>query len=252
MNHPRLIARLDIKGDRLIKGINLEGLRNLGDSNEFAKKYYEEGIDELLYMDCVASLYERNNIVEVVKHTAQNIFIPLTVGGGVRSVVDADNLLRSGADKIAINTAATRNPQLITDLAHRYGNQCVVLSIEAKRIGDHWIAYRDNGRDNSGLNVIEWAQQGEKLGAGEILLTCVDKEGTKKGYNQDLIKSVTEKVNIPVIASGGFGKPDDMRMAIKESKASAVAIADALHYARYTISELREYCKGQGIPLRNL
>ncbi len=177
----RLIARLDIKGPNLIKGVHLEGLRVIGDPQLFAQKYYQDGADELIYIDSVASLYGRNNLVDIVKHTAQNIFIPLTVGGGVRSVEDANLLLRSGADKVAINTACMSNPSLINELANRFGSQCVVLSIEAKKTSKgHWEAYTDNGREKTGKDVLSWVLEAVERGVGEVLLTSVDQEGTKK------------------------------------------------------------------------
>ena len=209
MPHNRLIARLDIKAPNLIKGIHLEGLRKMGDPNVFARRYYEAGVDELLYMDIVASLYERNSLTDVIRYTAQNIFIPFTVGGGVRSVEDVESLLRAGADKVAMNTAATRRPELISEAARRFGSQCVVLSIEAKRrsTGDGWEAYTDNGREHTGRDVVEWAQQGAALGAGEVLLTSVDREGTRQGMDAELIAAVSDVVSIPVIASGGSASP---------------------------------------------
>lgn len=247
----RLIARLDIKGPNLIKGIHLEGLRVVGDPQQFAKKYYEQGIDELIYMDAVASLYERNNLHDIVSYTAQHIFIPLTVGGGIRTVEDVKTLLRAGADKVAINTAATKRPELITEVAERYGSQCMVLSIEAKRVGHHkWEAYTDNGRERTSLDVVEWAKQGEQLGAGEILLTSVDKEGTRTGFEIDLVRAVSEAVKIPVIASGGMGQLSHLLDVVHEGKADAVAMADVLHYDRLSLPEIRECARQHNILVR--
>lgn len=252
MANTRLIARLDIKGPNLIKGIHLEGLRVLGDPETFATQYYEQGIDELIYMDAVASLYERNNLTDIVKHTAKNIFIPLTVGGGVRSVEDAKNLLRAGADKIAINTAAVRNPELISQMSRRFGSQCMVLSIEAKRNGlGQWEVYTDNGRERTGLSVVEWAVKGAELGAGEILLTSVDQEGTRKGFDLDLIRSVSETVPVPVIASGGMGSAEHLVDAVKIGKADAVAMADVLHYNRLSLDEIRKHALTNHIDVRS-
>ncbi len=252
MSNTRLIARLDIKGPNLIKGIHLEGLRVMGDPQEFASKYYQEGVDELIYMDAVASLYERNNLSEIVKHTAQNLFIPLTVGGGIRSVDDVKNLLRSGADKIAINTAAVRNPELIRQVSRRFGSQCMVLSIEAKSVGNgKWEAYTDNGREHTGLDVVEWAIKGADLGAGEILLTSVDQEGTRKGFDVELVRQVSEAVPIPVIASGGMGNADHLVEVVKRGKADAVAMADILHYNRVTLSHIREQALANQIEVRS-
>lgn len=236
----RLIARLDIKGPNLIKGIHLEGLRVIGDPQVYAEKYYLDGADELIYIDSVASLYGRNNLTKILSHAAQNIFIPLTAGGGIRSTDDVQTLLSSGADKIAINTAAVKNPQLITDIAKRFGSQCVVLSVEAKsRPTGGWEVYTDNGRERTGLDVIEWVRKAEKLGAGEVLITSVDREGTRKGLDIDLTGAVCEAVNIPVIASGGIGKIEHLNAAIEQGKADAVAMASVLHYNNMTIEEIR-------------
>jgi len=211
MRKTRLIARLDIKGPNLIKGIHLEGLRVIGSPNEHALRYYQQGADELIYIDCVASLYGRNSLGDIVQSAAQDVFVPMTVGGGIRTVEDATRLLRYGADKVAVNTAAVANPKLISDIAQRFGSQCMVLSIEAKQIGpDRWEAYTDNGRERTGLNVISWVKQGVALGAGEILLTSVDREGTRKGFDIPLVRAVTQEVAVPVIASGGMGTPEDL------------------------------------------
>ncbi|MGE5415637.1 MAG: imidazole glycerol phosphate synthase subunit HisF [Acidobacteriota bacterium] len=249
----RLIARLDVKGPNLIKGIHLEGLRVLGDPQQFASRYYADGADELIYMDIVASLYGRDNLREIVRHTASNVFIPLTVGGGVRSVDDVKELLRCGADKVAINTAAVKNPQLITEVSRRFGSQCMVLSIEAKCMeGGGWEVLTDNGREHTRMNVIEWAQKGVELGAGEILLTSVDQEGTRKGYDVDLVKAVSELVPIPVIASGGMGTIEDMVGVVKNGHADAVAMADVLHYNRLNMIEIREGALAAGLPVRQI
>lgn len=251
----RIIARLDVKGSSLIKGVNLEGLRIVGDPKLFAQNYYENGIDELLYMDVVASLYGRNNLKALVEHTAEHVFVPLTVGGGVRSIQDIQQLLNSGADRVAINTAAIKNPSLIEEASRCFGSQCIVLSIEAKRIQSNqpmWEALYENGRERSGLNVVEWVKKGEALGAGEILLTSVDKEGTKKGFDVELIQAVSEAVSIPVIASGGFSKPTDFIDAVNKGGASAVAIADAFHYQRYSVDDIRHVAKSTSIPVRSV
>ena len=199
----RLIPRLDVKGKNLIKGIHLEGLRVIGDPQAFARKYYEDGADELLYVDVVASLYGRNSLHDIVRRTAQDVFVPLTVTGGLRSVDDVREMLRAGADKVGINTAATKRPELIREVARKFGSQCMVLSIEAKRTSaGKWEAFTDNGREPTGLDVVEWAQRGVELGAGEILLTSVDQEGTRDGFDTDLIAAVASVVPVPVIASG--------------------------------------------------
>lgn len=251
MANIRLIARLDIKGRNLIKGMHLEGLRVLGDPQVFARRYYEAGIDELIYMDVVASLYGRNSLTDVVSWTAHHAFVPLTVGGGIRNVDDAMQILRAGADKVAINTAATKNPALITQLAQRFGSQAVVVSIEAKHMAKgKWEAYTDNGREKTGLDVLEWAGQAASLGAGEILLTSVDQEGTRRGFDIDLVRAVATSVSIPVIASGGMGSCEHLIDVVKHGAADAVAMADVLHYARLTLPDIRAGAKTAGINTR--
>jgi imidazole glycerol-phosphate synthase subunit HisF len=253
MSNVRLIARLDIKGPNLIKGIQLEGLRVLGDPNDFARRYYEDGADEILYMDVVASLYGRDNLMKVISHTTQAVFVPLTAGGGVRSIEDVKELLRAGADKVAINTAAVKAPGLITRVAHRFGSQCMVLSIEAKRVGpEKWEAYTDNGRERTGLDAVKWAQQAVDLGAGEILLTSVDQEGTRKGFDVELVRAVSETVNVPVIASGGMGSIQHLLDVVQVGKADAVAMADIIHYRRQTLLQIRQAALAAGLPVRQL
>ena len=247
----RLIARLDIKGPNLIKGIHLEGLRVIGNPNEYAKKYYEAGIDEIIYMDTVASLYGRNNLSEIVKKTVKDVYVPLTVGGGLRSIDDVKYILRCGAEKVAINTAATKNPKLITQVSRKFGSQCMVLSIEAKKNSNNsWEVYTDNGRQKTGMDVLDWAKKGEDLEAGEILLTSIDNEGTKKGFDYELIKKVSESVSIPVIASGGMGSHEHLSEAVIHSSADAIAMADILHYKRSDIESIREYCHLNKINVR--
>ena len=253
MSNVRLIARLDIKGPNLIKGIHLEGLRVMGDPQEFARRYYEEGIDELIYMDVVASLYGRNSLTEVVRRTAHDVFVPLTVGGGIRSAADVYQMLRAGADKVAINTAAVRTPDLLREVSRGFGSQCMVLSIEAKRIAPgRWEAYTDNGREKTGLDAVNWAATAAGLGAGEILLTSVDQEGTRKGFDCELVRAVSEAVTIPVIASGGMGSIEHILEVVKRGKADAVAIADVLHYGRMTLAEIRGGAAHGGLPVRHL
>jgi len=252
MTRARLIARLDIKGPNLIKGIHLEGLRVIGSPHEHAVRYYEQGADELVYMDIVASLYGRNSLGEIVESAVKDVFVPITVGGGIRSVDDATHLLRCGADKVAVNTAVVARPELITDIARRFGSQCMVLSIEAKQIGpDRWEAYTDNGRERTGLDVIDWVKRGVALGAGEILLTSVDREGTRTGFDVALIRAVTAEVAVPVIASGGMGTPEDMVDAVKLGGADAVAMADILHYRRATVGDIRRVARSADIEVRN-
>ncbi len=253
MRSIRLIARLDIKGPNLIKGVHLEGLRVIGSPNEHALRYYEQGVDELIYMDCVASLYGRNSLGDIVKSAAKDVFVPMTVGGGVRSVDDAMHLLRCGADKVAVNTAAVARPALVTEIARRFGSQCMVLSVEAKQIApERWEAYTDNGRERTGLDVIAWVKQCVAAGAGEVLLTSIDREGTRKGFDIPLVKAVTAEVNVPVIASGGMGKPQDLVDVVLQGEADAVAIADGLHYRRTTIQEVRHQALSAGLLVRNV
>lgn len=248
----RLIARLDVKGQSIIKGVHLEGLRVLGDPQEYASRYYAQGVDELIYMDSVASLYGRNHLAKTIEKAAENIFVPLTVGGGLRSVADVAAVLRSGADKVAINTAAIAAPSLITEIAETFGSQCMVLSVEAKRLANQgWEALTDNGRERSGRDVVEWIAEAVDRGAGEVLLTSVDREGTRKGFDIDLLRAVNEQVTVPVIASGGMGRPEDAIDAVNNGGADAIAMADILHYHRSTIAVVRDACRSAGIQVRS-
>jgi cyclase len=253
MRNLRIIPRLDIKGPNLIKGIHLEGLRVMGDPQEFALRYYEEGADELVYIDIVASLYMRNNLSDIIRRAAERVFIPITVGGGIRSVDDAKHILRSGADKVAINTAAIARPELISDVSRKFGSQAMVLSIEAKQIAPgKWEAYTDNGRERTGLDVIHWVKRGVELGAGEILLTSVDREGTRRGYDIDLVRQVSQAVPVPVIASGGMGAIEHMVEAATTGLADAVAMADVLHYNRMSLREIRAAALNDQLPVRKV
>ena len=252
MQNTRLIARLDVKGPNLIKGVHLEGLRVIGDPNEFAVKYYNQGADELLYLDIVASLYGRSNLTEIVKKTTNDVFVPITVGGGIRNIDDVASLLRAGADKIAVNTAAVKNPKLISEISNKFGSQCMVLSIEAKyQDSGNWEVYTDSGRERTGIDVIDWVKKGEKYGAGELLITSIDREGTRKGFDIDLISSITDVINIPVIASGGMGSPEDLIDIVKKGNVDAVAMADILHYNRATVEDVREIAQKSDIKVRN-
>jgi imidazole glycerol-phosphate synthase subunit HisF len=253
MHNIRLIPRLDIKGPYLIKGVHLEGLRKIGDPGEFARHYYKQGADELIYVDVVASLYGRNNLLDIVTSTAQHVFIPMTVGGGIRSVDDVQHLLRAGADKVSINTAALQNPALLPDIANAFGTQCLVVEIQAKRQGNNsWEALADNGREHSGKDAIIWAQEAVARGAGELLITSIDQEGTRRGFDVALMRAIAESVSVPVIASGGMGQMDHLVDVIKEGKVDAVAIADMLHYKRADLSAIREAAQGANIPIREL
>lgn len=250
MTHVRIIARLDIKGPNLIKGVHLEGLRVVGDPHQHALRYYEEGADELLFIDIVASLYQRNNLSDIIKRAADRVYVPITVGGGLRSLDDVSRMMHSGADKVAINTAAIARPELIGEVARRYGSQCMVLGIEAKRVAPgRWEAYTDNGRERTGQDVVTWAKRGVELGAGEILLTSVDQEGTRKGFDTPLVQQVCDAVNVPVTASGGFGRAEDLA-AIGATGVSGIAIADALHWKRMTLAEIKSHAAAAGLDVR--
>jgi cyclase len=251
MNNIRLIARLDVKSQSLVKGIQMEGLRKLGDPGEYAKRYYEQGADEIIYIDIVASLYGRNSLLEIIDHTSRDVFVPITAGGGIRSLDDAKEVLRAGADKVAVNSAAIRRPGLISEISWKFGSQCMVLSIEAKRTGDRrWEAYVDNGREKTGLDVVEWALEGCRLGAGEILLASIDRDGTMKGFDCDLVKAVSTAVSVPVIACGGAGKADDVTKVVLEGSANAVALASVLHYNDITLTDVRKQVLDAGINTR--
>lgn len=227
----RVIAKLDIKGPNLVKGIHLEGLRVLGKPEAFSRDYCEQGIDELLYMDVVASLYDRNSIHDLISRTAQNTFIPLTVGGGLRSLEDIRGVLRAGADKVSLNTAAVKNPELIRQAARYFGSSTIVVTIEAiRQPNGTYEAFIDNGREETGKEVLTWAKEAAALGAGEIVITSVDQEGTGKGYDIELTKAIAQAVNIPVIASGGAGSAKDVAKVLKEGQADAATIASVLHY----------------------
>lgn len=252
MRSLRLIARLDVKAPNLVKGIQLEGLRKLGDPNEFAKEYYAQGIDEIFYIDIVASLYGRNSLVDIIDRTSKNVFVPIIAGGGIRSVDDVGVALRAGADKIAINTAALQNPELIKKIAEKYGSQCMVLHIEAKRNGNSWEAYFDCGREHSGKNVIDWANQGQELGAGEIVVTSVDRDGTLKGFDTGLLDALSDRLTIPVIFGGGFGDVSDINILAKNEKIDGIAIGSALHYQKLKVSKIREHCQILNVPTRQM
>lgn len=253
MKNVRLMARLDIKGPNLIKGVHLEGLRVIGDPQDYARRYYEQGADELIYIDVVASLYGRNKLTDIVSRAARDVFVPMTVGGGIRNVEDVTDLLRNGADKIAINTGAVQRPELIGDVARRFGSQCMVLSIEAKQTGPgRWEVYTDGGREKSGLDAVEWAKRAAGLGVGEMLVTSIDREGTRKGFDVALTAAISRAVDVPVIASGGYGEIRHLVDVVNEGGADAVAIADAVHYNRTTLTDIRSAAWAAGISLRQL
>ena len=230
MKTKRIIARLDIKNDALVKGIHLEGFRVLGDPASFAKKYYEDGIDEIVYMDAVASLYGRNGLIDLIKKTAKEIFIPLTVGGGIRSIDDVAAILAAGADKVCINTAAVQRPELITEVVNIYGSSTLVIAVETIKVDDEYMVFTDNGREYTGLKVLEWVKKIERLGAGEILLTSVDREGTGKGIDVELIEKVKNCVSISTVIHGGFGSCKDVYDAFNDLNIDAACIASMFHY----------------------
>ena len=247
----RLIARLDIKGNALVKGIHLEGWRALPNHpNDYCHQYYLQGIDEIIYVDAVASLYNRESIKDIIKKTTENVFVPITVGGGIRTLKDAQDILRSGADKVAICTQAVKTPEIISELANKYGKQCVVLSIQAKRNAEgKYEVWYDVAREKTEMDVVEWAIKASELGAGEIVLTSIDAEGMERGMDTTLIEQVSNAVNIPVIASGGFSKPQDFVDGVKAG-ADAIAVAKSLHYGRTNVQQIKQYAKDHQIIVR--
>ncbi len=251
MKKVRIIPRLDIKGPNVVKGLQLEGLRVVGNPTELAKRYYDQGADEILYIDIVASLYERNNLLDIVsKTTSAGVFIPMTVAGGVRSLDDVKKLLRAGADKVAINTAATRRPDFIREAVEMFGSQCIVGSIEAKYKDGRWEAYIDNGRECTGRDAIEWAKKLVELGCGELLVTAVDRDGMEKGMDIELIKKITEAVPVPVIGCGGAGNADDIHSCLQEAGCDGVAFGSVLHYNKTTITDVKKVLTSKGLQIR--
>jgi cyclase len=235
----RLIARLDIKNGVVIKGIHLEGQRRIGDPVELARKYYAEAVDEILMMDSVASLYGRSNLFHTISEACKTVFVPITMGGGIRAVEDVEQALAAGADKVAVNSALVSNPQLAEQIAAVYGSQCLVGSIEAKRNGQGWEAYISNGREPTGRDVVEWAKELEQRGAGELLVTSVDQEGTQRGFDVELCAAVEAAVRIPVVASGGAGKLEHLRLLAARTELQGVAVASLLHYNKVNVAELK-------------
>ena len=251
MHTKRIIPCLDVKGGRVVKGTNFVGLRDAGDPVELASTYDLEGADELVFLDITASVEERKAMLDVINKTAGEVFMPLTVGGGISTVDDIRNALRAGADKTSVNSAAVKNPQLIAEGAKLFGSQCIVLAIDARRCGENkWEVYVHGGRTPTGIDAVEWAKQGVALGAGEILLTSMDADGTKNGYDIPLTKAVSEAVNVPVIASGGAGKLEDFYEVLAEGGADAVLAASVFHYKTFTIQQVKEYLRDRGIEVR--
>lgn len=246
----RVIACLDVKDGRVVKGIHFLQLRDAGDPAELAAAYNREGVDEVVFLDITASSERRNLIVETVVRTARQVFIPLAVGGGIRSVADARSILVSGADKVSVNTAAVENPELITALAEEFGSQAVVLAIDARRDGDGWRVYTYGGRKPTNLNAIEWAVEGEAFGAGEILLTSMDCDGTENGFDCELTRAISRAVKIPVIASGGAGNAEHFAQVLTEGEADAALAASIFHYGKVRVADLKAHLQARGIPVR--
>jgi cyclase len=263
----RIIPCLDVKNGRVVKGINFINLKDAGDPVETASAYSKEGADELVYLDITASVEKRGAMIDIVAKTAERVFIPLTVGGGIRNLEDIRTLLKSGADKVSINTAAVENPALIKEASEEFGNQCIVVAIDAKLVKglasivdsqknkklstNRWEVYTYGGRKSTGLDAVTWAKKAEQLGAGEILLTSMDKDGTREGYDLELTEKISESVNIPLIASGGAGTLEHLREALTQGKADAVLAASIFHYGEFSIKEAKEYLKKKGITVRN-
>ena len=246
----RIIPCLDVKNGRVVKGINFVDLKDAGDPVEQAKIYSDGGADEICFLDITASNENRDTIYDVVENTSKKCFVPLTVGGGIRSVEDINKLLNCGADKVSINTAAVQDSKVIEDSAKKFGSQCIVVAIDAKKDGDKWKIFTHGGRNNTEINALEFAKKMENSGAGELLVTSMDRDGTQVGYDIDLMSKISSKVNIPVIASGGVGNLDHLVDGIKLGNASAVLAASIFHYGKYSIKEAKEYLKSKGIPVR--
>jgi cyclase len=247
----RIIPCLDVTAGRVVKGVHFVSLRDAGDPVELADRYNQQGADELVFLDITASSDARNIMADVVARTARKVFIPLTVGGGIRSIADARRILMAGADKVSVNTAAIRRPELITELSLEFGSQAVVLAIDAKRRGaGAWTVYARGGRDDENLDAVEWAARGEALGAGEILLTSMDTDGVQTGFDCELTRSVSRATHIPVIASGGAGRPEDFLEVLTRGEADAALAASIFHYGTYTVDDLKVYLDGHGIPVR--
>jgi len=248
----RIIPCLDVDKGRVVKGTSFINLRDAGDPAELAAYYNEQGCDELVFLDITASSDDRDTMISVVEQVSAEVFIPLTVGGGIRSISNIRNMLRAGADKISLNTAAVKKPQLVRDSALEFGSQCIVAAIDAKRNGDQsgWEVYVNGGRTPTGLNVIEWAKELVDLGAGELLLTSMDTDGQQTGYDLDLLKTVSESVSVPVIASGGAGEMEHIYNAFEHGKADAVLAASIFHFGKYTVKDVKKYLNEQGISVR--
>jgi len=249
----RIIPCLDVTAGRVVKGVNFVNLRDAGDPVELAARYNEQGADELVFLDITASSDDRETMVDVVARTAREVFIPLTVGGGIRSVDDARKILHAGADKVSVNTAAVRRPELISELTEEFGAQAVVLAIDARRRASEtsgWNVFTRGGRHDEGIDAVEWARRGEELGAGEILLTSMDTDGVQTGFDCALTRAVREATHVPVIASGGAGKPEDFYEVLEAAGADAALAASIFHYGTYTVDDLKQYLRARGVPVR--
>jgi len=247
----RILARIDVKNEFVVKGIQFDGLRKLGDPNEKAYSYYNQEIDEIIFMDAVAAYYDRNSLTDIIEKACENIFVPITVGGGIRTIENIHELLRVGADKVAINTQAIKDPDFLREASLTFGSQCIVSSIVAKQIDNNkWEVYIDNGREPTGIDVLQWAKKVQELGAGEILLSAVDKDGLKKGFDIKLNKAVNEVVTIPVISASGAGKKEHILELFKEAHTDAVALGSILHYNLENIEIIKEYCNNNEVLVR--
>ncbi|MBI4447279.1 MAG: imidazole glycerol phosphate synthase subunit HisF [Acidobacteria bacterium] len=246
----RIIPCLDVAGGRVVKGVHFLDLQDAGDPVLLARRYYEEGADELVFLDITATVEERKTVIDWVRRVADSIFIPFTVGGGITALDQVQELLRAGADKVSINSAAVRNPGFIDEAARAFGSQCVVLAVDVKRVAAQWKVFVRGGRDKTGKDALNWIRAGEDLGAGEILLTSMDRDGTQVGYDLELLERVSQRVQIPVIASGGAGDCRHLLEAFQQGKADAVLAASIFHYGRYTISQVKKFLAEHGIPMR--
>lgn len=246
----RVISRIDTKSEKVIKGIHLEGWRVVGEANAFCKKYYDQGADEIILIDSVASLYNREKLINIIKKSAENLFIPLTAGGGIKSLYDAEELFKSGADKVAVNSAAVQNPVLIKEISKNFGSQSLVISIQVKKENNSWKIYFDAGRERTDTDIVDWINKCQELGAGEFMITSIDREGTGEGFDLDLIKTISEYSYIPVIISGGFGKPSDLDPIFKLNSISAVAIAKQLHNNSFKVFDIKQHILNNNVVTR--
>lgn len=246
----RIIPCLDVKDGKVVKGVNFLNLKEMGYPPDLAEAYSKQGADEITFLDITASLESRRTMLDMVEETAKRVFVPLTVGGGIRTAQDMHDALSAGADKVSVNSAAIANPSIIPDSASKFGSQCVVVAIDAKRVGDHWEVFSHGGTKSTGLNAVDWAKKVEDLGAGEILLTSMDRDGVKNGYDIPLTRTIAEEVNIPVIASGGCGTIEHIYDVFTQTDASAALAASIFHYNQHTVGEVKEYLKDMGVSVR--